>query len=175
MRQKARYRLAHEEFRRYSELLPKNACSKEDYETARAAYFLTHYDLKISEIRAKQAKISMEIASTLSALGKQIPICVRRKQSDEDSASGLIKKLTEPSKPSATPVEFATGTKAMIPVENPEPPPPIDPPRPPAPDPVGPPGNPEPPDPQPPQDPPEPVKPPPGGDEDKPPPVKPKP
>lgn len=144
-RQIARNKFAYQEFRRYSALLEHKAVSMEDYEMARAAAILAPLDLRIAEAKAQEAALALKIAETMSKVGRAVPICKRVKQSDENTASPLLKKLTTRPASSLPPLESNTsGTRVSLP--NPEPPPP--PPDPPPPI--------DPPDPLPPPDPPDP-------------------
>lgn len=148
-RQRARLELARAEFQRYSWLVQRGAASREEYDYARTVAELAELDLRLAETRAKHATLSLEVARSLDERGRRVPICKRKRQTDDNKMSPVLKKLTaRPPRPAFTP-EQESGTKMRVP-DPPDPPRP-DPPAPPRPDPPGPevppPKPPDPPDP----------------------------
>ena len=126
-RQKARGNLAAVDFDRAARLFEKEAISREEYEQFEAAVKVGRLDLKIAEIRARQASITLDLAQALARNGRRIPLCHRRKQSDENTVSKLLKR------PKAQPApafpDQGSGTKISLQTEEPPSPPEVKPPE----------------------------------------------
>lgn len=92
-RQKARMVLASAEKKRYTSMFEQRVITLHDYETMMAAVTLADLDLRISELREKQAKIAFGIAGLLAQRGRPIPLCSRRKQTDENTTEKYLAEL----------------------------------------------------------------------------------
>lgn len=161
-RQKSRDAFAREELRRYQWLLARRAASQEEYDIARAAADLAALDLRLAETRAKHASLSLDAAIALDQRGRRVPICKRKRQTDDNKSSALLKKLTARRPlPTLSLEQPNTGTKVQVqepdPPRPPDPPPPVTPPEPP--NPITPPKPPDPDPPDPPKPKPKPEKP----------------
>lgn len=115
-RQKARLRLAREDLRRASELLSSHAIPREEYDIISTAVQVGTFDLEIAELRAEQATIALDLALALARNGQRIPLCRRRRQTDENTVSKLLKspEPIELSKPVALPDNPGSGTRIDV-------------------------------------------------------------
>ena len=132
-RQRARNRLAQVELGRYKYLVARGAASAEEYDHAVAAANLAELDLRIAQTRVDHAKLSVVVAEKLASYGRRVPLCRRRKQTDENSAGPILKKLTTRPQIKISFEPQNTGTVVKVPeLEPPSPPQPPEPPEPPA-------------------------------------------
>lgn len=91
-RQLARRSRAFQELARAKKLIAAEAISQSEYDLIETIAILSDLDLEIAELRAKQSTISLELAKSLDRNGQRVPLCKRKRESDEDSISELIAK-----------------------------------------------------------------------------------
>lgn len=142
-RQKARLTLAERELARMRVLYARHAVSLDELDQIRAAEAVAREDVRIAELRAKSAAISLTLAQALDRNGQRIPLCKRKRLKYDDLAVKLLK--LEKRKELKAPEEPQNGTGTRIDLreaEAPEPPPTPDPKPPDPPDPPSTPGTP---------------------------------
>jgi hypothetical protein len=113
-RQKARAQLAQRDYDRARRLVNSQAISQEEYESFRAVAILSALDLKIADLKAQESSLTLQLANALARTGKRIPLCMRKKQVDQDTVSSLLKKLRPASKTKPPQDLQGTGTQLQV-------------------------------------------------------------
>jgi len=111
-RQKARLKVARQQEARAARLFNRNVLSAEEMEEAETTSKLAQIDLFIAELKTRQASLSLKLAKALDRNAKRIPLCVRKKQKDEDTVSDRLRRAPLP--PFPTPRLDQPGTKVLV-------------------------------------------------------------